>query len=147
MHKYIPRVHIVRADDLMKINFCEFVTFSFEESEFIAVTAYQNEQVSVWPIHDYFLTLLAPLLGRSPHTIYSVLVINIHRTQFVMVTFKRTTGGWVGGGSNLKSFHTFVNLSLGSCLVKSCHVKSSRPTPYLVQPFRGFIKACLCKSA
>lgn len=49
MHKYIPRVHIVRADDLMKINFCEFVTFSFEESEFIAVTAYQNEQVSSVP--------------------------------------------------------------------------------------------------
>ncbi|KAM7536070.1 hypothetical protein Aperf_G00000096165 [Anoplocephala perfoliata] len=46
MHKYIPRVHIVRADDLMKINFCEFVTFSFEESEFIAVTAYQNEQIT-----------------------------------------------------------------------------------------------------
>lgn len=46
MHKYIPRVHIVRADDLMKVNFCEFVTFSFKESEFIAVTAYQNEQVS-----------------------------------------------------------------------------------------------------
>ncbi len=45
MHKYVPRLHIVRADDLMKINFCEFVTFSFEESEFIAVTAYQNEQV------------------------------------------------------------------------------------------------------
>ncbi|KAM3187848.1 hypothetical protein ACTXT7_001444 [Hymenolepis weldensis] len=46
MHKYIPRVHIVRADDLMKVNFCEFVTFSFKESEFIAVTAYQNEQIT-----------------------------------------------------------------------------------------------------
>ncbi|VDN38158.1 unnamed protein product [Dibothriocephalus latus] len=47
MHKYIPRFHIVRADDLAKVNFCEFVTFTFEESEFIAVTAYQNEQVSL----------------------------------------------------------------------------------------------------
>ncbi|KAL7060813.1 hypothetical protein AAHC03_09675 [Spirometra sp. Aus1] len=46
MHKYIPRFHIVRADDLAKVNFCEFVTFSFEESEFIAVTAYQNEQIT-----------------------------------------------------------------------------------------------------
>ncbi|VDO11296.1 unnamed protein product [Rodentolepis nana] len=46
MHKYIPRVHIVRADDFLKINFCEFVTFSFEASEFIAVTAYQNEQIT-----------------------------------------------------------------------------------------------------
>lgn len=46
MHKYIPRIHIVRADDLMKVNFCEYVTFSFCEAEFIAVTAYQNEQVS-----------------------------------------------------------------------------------------------------
>uniref|UniRef100_A0A0X3PAA1 T-box domain-containing protein n=1 Tax=Schistocephalus solidus TaxID=70667 RepID=A0A0X3PAA1_SCHSO len=46
MHKYIPRFHIVRADDLAKVNFCEFLTFTFEESEFIAVTAYQNEQIT-----------------------------------------------------------------------------------------------------
>ncbi|VEL19301.1 unnamed protein product [Protopolystoma xenopodis] len=46
MHKYTPRFHLARVDDLSKINFCEFDTFVFKETEFIAVTAYQNEQVS-----------------------------------------------------------------------------------------------------
>lgn len=76
MHKYIPRVHIVRADDLMKINFCEFVTFSFEESEFIAVTAYQNEQVSAAALRrlnplgfDLLCSFGALLHSRLRHTL------------------------------------------------------------------------------
>lgn len=47
MHKYIPRFHIVRADHLNKMNMSNFVTFIFDETEFIAVTAYQNERVSL----------------------------------------------------------------------------------------------------
>ncbi|GAA52125.1 T-box transcription factor TBX2 [Clonorchis sinensis] len=46
MHKYIPRFHIVRANNLAKINFCDFTTFVFDETEFIAVTAYQNERIT-----------------------------------------------------------------------------------------------------
>ncbi|CAL8107045.1 unnamed protein product [Calicophoron daubneyi] len=46
MHKYVPRFHIVRADHLNKVNFCDFVTFVFDETEFIAVTAYQNERIT-----------------------------------------------------------------------------------------------------
>lgn len=40
MHKYRPRVHIIEQDDSQKRH-----TFSFEETEFIAVTAYQNHRV------------------------------------------------------------------------------------------------------
>ncbi|VDP39690.1 unnamed protein product [Schistosoma mattheei] len=46
MHKYIPRFHIVRADHLNKMNMSNFVTFIFDETEFIAVTAYQNERIT-----------------------------------------------------------------------------------------------------
>nr|CAH8834025.1 unnamed protein product [Trichobilharzia regenti] len=46
MHKYIPRFHIVRADHLNKMNMADFVTFIFDETEFIAVTAYQNERIT-----------------------------------------------------------------------------------------------------
>ncbi|OON21610.1 T-box, partial [Opisthorchis viverrini] len=46
MHKYIPRFHIVRANNLANINFCDFTTFVFDETEFIAVTAYQNERIT-----------------------------------------------------------------------------------------------------
>lgn len=45
MHKYQPRFHIVRANDIMKLPYSTFLTYVFPETEFIAVTAYQNEKV------------------------------------------------------------------------------------------------------
>ncbi|XP_026229053.1 T-box transcription factor TBX3-like [Anabas testudineus] len=46
MHKYQPRFHIVRANDIMKLPFSTFRTYVFQETEFIAVTAYQNEKIT-----------------------------------------------------------------------------------------------------
>lgn len=45
MHKYQPRFHIVRANDILKLPYSTFKTYVFPETEFIAVTAYQNEKV------------------------------------------------------------------------------------------------------
>lgn len=55
MHKYKPRVHVIAQDsrfDLAQIQSlpAEGVqTFSFQETEFTTVTAYQNQQVLVGP--------------------------------------------------------------------------------------------------
>ncbi|XP_030010659.1 T-box transcription factor TBX3-like [Sphaeramia orbicularis] len=46
MHKYQPRFHIVKANDLLKLPYSTFRTYVFPETEFIAVTAYQNEQIT-----------------------------------------------------------------------------------------------------
>lgn len=46
MHKYVPRFHLIRADDPSKIIWCHFDTKVFDETDFVAVTAYQNENVS-----------------------------------------------------------------------------------------------------
>ncbi|KAM4726100.1 T-box transcription factor TBX3-like isoform 1-T3 [Anableps anableps] len=46
MHKYQPRFHIVRANDIMKLPYSTFRTYVFPETEFIAVTAYQNEMIT-----------------------------------------------------------------------------------------------------
>ena len=46
MHKYQPRFHLVKADDIMKLPYCAFRTYVFPETQFIAVTAYQNEKVN-----------------------------------------------------------------------------------------------------
>lgn len=51
MHKYQPRFHIVRANDIMKLPYSTFRTYVFPETEFIAVTAYQNEKVILTPPH------------------------------------------------------------------------------------------------
>ncbi|PVD32753.1 hypothetical protein C0Q70_08199 [Pomacea canaliculata] len=46
MHKYQPRFHLVRTDDILKLPYSAFRTFVFKETEFIAVTAYQNEKIT-----------------------------------------------------------------------------------------------------
>lgn len=52
MHKYQPRVHIIKKKDhtasLLNLKSEEFRTFVFVETVFTAVTAYQNQLVSGW---------------------------------------------------------------------------------------------------
>lgn len=36
MHKYQPRLHIVRANDILKLPYSAFRTYVFPETEFVA---------------------------------------------------------------------------------------------------------------
>ncbi|XP_054163720.1 T-box transcription factor T-A-like [Oppia nitens] len=44
LHKYEPRVHVIRVDSQDSLE--KVFTFQFQETQFIAVTAYQNEEVT-----------------------------------------------------------------------------------------------------
>lgn len=46
MHKYQPRFHLVRASDIAQLPYATFRTYVFKETEFIGVTAYQNEKIT-----------------------------------------------------------------------------------------------------
>ena len=51
MHKYLPRIHIIKKtpntpNPLLSLKTTDHKTFSFVETGFIAVTAYQNQLVS-----------------------------------------------------------------------------------------------------
>uniref|UniRef100_A0A8C6SQ27 T-box transcription factor 3b n=1 Tax=Neogobius melanostomus TaxID=47308 RepID=A0A8C6SQ27_9GOBI len=46
MHKYQPRFHIVKANDVLKLPYSTFRTYVFSETQFIAVTAYQNDKIT-----------------------------------------------------------------------------------------------------
>ncbi|XP_054629550.1 T-box transcription factor 16 [Dunckerocampus dactyliophorus] len=46
MHRYHPRFHIVQADDLFSVRWGVFQTFTFPETSFTAVTAYQNTKIT-----------------------------------------------------------------------------------------------------
>ena len=46
MHKYVARVHVVQANDLMQLQYSVFNTFVFPETTFLGVTAYQNEKIT-----------------------------------------------------------------------------------------------------
>ena len=46
MHKYQPRLHVVKASEIASLKYGQFSTYSFREAVFIAVTAYQNELIT-----------------------------------------------------------------------------------------------------
>ncbi|KAF5907336.1 T-box-containing protein TBX6L-like, partial [Clarias magur] len=46
MHRYHPRFHIVQADDLYSVRWSVFQNFTFPETSFTAVTAYQNTKIT-----------------------------------------------------------------------------------------------------
>uniref|UniRef100_A0A8R1HQ87 T-box domain-containing protein n=2 Tax=Caenorhabditis japonica TaxID=281687 RepID=A0A8R1HQ87_CAEJA len=52
MHKYLPRLHIMRCDDNSQPIYSTLKTFCFNETAFIAVTAYQNTQVTELKIEE-----------------------------------------------------------------------------------------------
>jgi hypothetical protein len=51
MHRYHPRFHIIQADDMFSVRWSVFQTFTFPETAFMAVTAYQNTKVSLLRVH------------------------------------------------------------------------------------------------
>ncbi|XP_039434247.1 T-box transcription factor TBX6-like [Culex pipiens pallens] len=46
MHKYQPRIHIIRTADPSQIPWAAQQAFVFPETEFVAVTAYQNDRIT-----------------------------------------------------------------------------------------------------
>lgn len=66
LHKYQPRLHIVEVtedgvEDMS--NEARTQTFTFPENQFIAVTAYQNTDVSIWIIYFVGFFFFFFLLG------------------------------------------------------------------------------------
>lgn len=80
MHKYQPRFHIVRANDILKLPYSTFRTYVFPETEFIAVTAYQNDKVRrlrmdlfyvFWLLRELLLCIV-PLKITKPILLFSL---------------------------------------------------------------------------
>lgn len=75
MHRYQPRLHVVLVDqskDSQRSAHRNFCTFSFPETQFIAVTAYQNHRVTKSP----FRLCINACLGQ-------VLNVNwLHKTKY-----------------------------------------------------------------
>ncbi|KAM8872161.1 T-box-containing protein TBX6L-like [Synchiropus picturatus] len=46
MHRYYPRFHIIQADSPYAVRWVSYQTFSFTETTFTAVTAYQNPKIT-----------------------------------------------------------------------------------------------------
>uniref|UniRef100_A0A1I8IJU5 T-box domain-containing protein n=1 Tax=Macrostomum lignano TaxID=282301 RepID=A0A1I8IJU5_9PLAT len=46
MHKYQPRFHLICSSELHRLPFAPYRSFAFAETQFVAVTAYQNERIT-----------------------------------------------------------------------------------------------------
>lgn len=55
MHKYQPRIHVIRTNDLSQIPWAPQQAFVFPETEFVAVTAYQ---VSIQNLQKKFIPVV-----------------------------------------------------------------------------------------
>lgn len=51
MHKYQPRIHVIRTADLAQIPWAPQQGFVFPETEFVAVTAYQVRTHYFWKMN------------------------------------------------------------------------------------------------
>ncbi|XP_075123929.1 T-box transcription factor T-like isoform X3 [Leptodactylus fuscus] len=64
LHKYEPRIHIVRVGGAQRM----ITSHSFPETQFIAVTAYQNEEITALKIkHNPFAKAFLDAKERSDH--------------------------------------------------------------------------------
>uniref|UniRef100_H3CJA9 T-box transcription factor Ta n=1 Tax=Tetraodon nigroviridis TaxID=99883 RepID=H3CJA9_TETNG len=64
LHKYEPRIHIVKVGGVQKM----ITSQSFPETQFIAVTAYQNEEITALKIkHNPFAKAFLDAKERSDH--------------------------------------------------------------------------------
>lgn len=61
MHKYQPRIHVIRTADLTQIPWAPQQAFIFSETEFVAVTAYQ-----VSGFYTYTYIILHAYVYRQP---------------------------------------------------------------------------------
>uniref|UniRef100_A0A668STT4 T-box domain-containing protein n=1 Tax=Oreochromis aureus TaxID=47969 RepID=A0A668STT4_OREAU len=64
MHKYQPRFHIVKAHDILTLPYCTFRTYVFSETEFIAVTAYQNDKAKTLSLDSEILAMEGERRGK-----------------------------------------------------------------------------------
>lgn len=82
LHKYEPRIHIVKVGGIQKM----ISSQSFPETQFIAVTAYQNEEVScAWSTSRSLLTLTRL---RNAICCYKMLIVVVSSSQITALKIK-----------------------------------------------------------
>ncbi|XP_050392062.2 T-box transcription factor T homolog 1 [Patella vulgata] len=130
LHKYEPRIHIVRVNSRTQKK--SIMTFSFPETQFIAVTAYQNEEITSLKIkHNPFAKAFLDAKERPD------------QREFIddplmsdQRTFSHLTGTWyLPPGSHAlvpPPAHQFTN-PLGLSNPHGCDrlsLRNPRPSPY-----------------
>eukprot|EP00795_Rhopilema_esculentum_P014303 gene14303-5341_t len=95
LHKYQPRIHIVQAPSLDGITEKDAMTFLFPETTFMAVTAYQSEQITQLKIDNN--PFAKGFRDPSPS--------DLERARLMNAMHYGMLGGDISFGPNLASLH------------------------------------------
>ncbi|KAM9317448.1 T-box transcription factor T-like [Gastrophryne carolinensis] len=127
LHKYEPRIHIVRVGGPQRM----ITSHSFPETQFIAVTAYQNEEITALKIkHNPFAKAFLDAKERNEHK--ELLDDGIDQQGFSQL------GSWLIPGSGPlcapasphSQFGTPISLSSSHGCDRYTSLRNHRVTPY-----------------
>lgn len=128
LHKYEPRIHIVKVGGIQKM----ISSQSFPETQFIAVTAYQNEEITALKIkHNPFAKAFLDAKERSEHK-----DVPDHTTDNQQTGYSQL-GGWflpsnapICPSSSPPQFGGAPSHSSGSYCERYSGLRSHRAAPY-----------------
>ncbi|XP_059366308.1 T-box transcription factor T-A-like [Carassius carassius] len=128
LHKYEPRIHIVKVGGIQKM----ISSQSFPDTQFIAVTAYQNEEITALKIkHNPFAKAFLDAKERSDHK-----DVPDHSTDNQQSGYSQL-GGWflpsngpMGPGSSPPQFNGAPVHSSGSYCERYSSLRNHRAAPY-----------------
>ncbi|XP_053317363.1 T-box transcription factor T-like [Spea bombifrons] len=129
LHKYEPRIHIVRVGGPQKM----ITSHSFPETQFIAVTAYQNEEITALKIkHNPFAKAFLDAKERSDQKDF------INETENSQQSGYSQLGSWlIPGSSSLCSSANHHSQFGGPLTLSSSHgcerftsLRNHRSSPY-----------------
>ncbi|XP_076817964.1 LOW QUALITY PROTEIN: T-box-containing protein 2-like [Clavelina lepadiformis] len=76
-----PRIHVVRTDDVSNIHFQRITSFSFQQTEFMTVTTYQNQEATKFKVQNNpFARGFRPDGGKTK-TAMRASSISLHETK------------------------------------------------------------------
>ncbi|NWY38867.1 BRAC protein, partial [Sylvia atricapilla] len=129
LHKYEPRIHIVRVGGPQRM----ITSHSFPETQFIAVTAYQNEEITALKIkYNPFAKAFLDAKERSDHKDMMEEVGDNQQSGYSQL------GGWLIPGSGTLcppanahgQFGAPLSLSPAHSCDRYSSLRSHRPAPY-----------------
>ncbi|XP_069125684.1 T-box transcription factor T-like [Argopecten irradians] len=127
LHKYEPRVHIVKVNNSQKKR---ITSFSFPETQFIAVTAYQNEEITALKIkHNPFAKAFLDAKERPDQKDFTEDALDGQRSlSHLASTWYIPPGGHSLVPPPAHQFPNAINLSNAHC--DRLSLRQSRTTPY-----------------
>lgn len=132
MHKYQPRMHVVKANDeksdkpisLQQGGGSTFSTHIFPETQFMGVTAYQNQQVRpgdvLLCVYSYAVSIATNRATYVPHCCMVCCVYHLQITQ-LKIEYNPFAKGFrgsdlTGGGRRCVPFGGLLHICLCVCL-------------------------------